>query len=89
MHSFPNSHRPVSFRDDEARLHRRVRDRRRPPWRQDHRQPDWQNQQGRRHHAQVRHRSQGLREVGQQPLAIQAVRVSLFANMYQYIVYIF
>merc|ERR1712029_1314009 len=68
------SHRPILVRDDEARLQRRVRDCRRPPWWQDYRQLDRTHQQGRRHHATLRHWSQGLRKVGKQPPALQAVR---------------
>ncbi len=68
-HPFPDSH-------DEARLHRRIRDCRRPPRRQDRRQPDRTTQQVWRHLAQVRRWNPRHRKVDQQSSSISSVRVN-------------
>lgn len=66
----------VPDRDDEAWLHRRVRDRRRPPVRQGRGQPDRSPQQGRHHLAPVRREAARHRAVDQHAAALASVRVS-------------
>lgn len=69
-------HHQVPDRDDEARLHRRVRDRRRPPQRQGGGEPDRAPEQVRRDLAALRCADQRHRKVDQQPAAVPSVRVS-------------
>lgn len=73
--NFPG-HRPLLDRHDEARIHRRVRDRRRPPRRKDRRQPHRTSQQGLRHLPTSQHPSKRFGEVHQHPPPIPSVRIS-------------
>merc|ERR1719244_898108 len=69
------SNRQVLDGDDEARLHRRIRMRRRPPSGQDRRQLDGKIEQMRRHLAPIRHRHQPGRKVDVQSPSLKTVRL--------------